>query len=187
MTESSGNPNRTRPHRIVLVGFMGAGKTSVGRELAKFLAWDFVDLDERIERDERRTVREIFATNGEAHFRRVERKALEHVLRECQGPTVLSVGGGAFAENGAAELVSELGAVSVLLDASVEELRRRVNMGGDTRPLAKDRQRFSELYRLRSEAYAKAQHRVNTEGKSIPRVAHEIAEWAQKEFVPPAR
>jgi len=161
---------------------MGAGKTSVGRELAKGLAWEFLDLDDVIEAVERRTVPEIFAAEGEPHFRTIERRELERVLRERTSPTILSVGGGAFAEAGSAELVGRYGAISVLLDAPVEELRRRVNSSENHRPLAQHRERFLKLYGERQQAYARAQQRFDTAGKTVEQVAREIADWVRNKF-----
>jgi shikimate kinase len=176
----------TRPHLLVLVGFMGAGKTSVGRELAKFLAWDFVDLDDVIEGLEQRTVQQIFAVEGESYFRKVELHELQRVLRESVENKVVSVGGGAFTQPGCAELVAECGATSILLDAPAEELRRRVRMGGNVRPLASDRERFMQLYVDRKSAYEKAHQRFDTAGKSVARVAREIAEWVRTSLIRPA-
>jgi shikimate kinase len=176
----------TRPHLLVLVGFMGAGKTSVGRELAKFLAWDFVDLDDVIEGLEQRTVQQIFAVEGESYFRKVELHELQRVLRESVENKVVSVGGGAFTQPGCAELVAECGATSILLDAPAEELRRRVRMGGNVRPLAADRERFMQLYADRKSAYEKAHQQFDTAGKSVARVAREIAEWVRTSLIRPA-
>jgi shikimate kinase len=181
-----GESPRTRPHLLVLVGFMGAGKTSVGRELAKFLQWDFIDLDEVIEQREGRTVQQIFAEDGEAHFREIERRKLEQVLRQSSGDSVVSVGGGAFAQPGCVELIGKCGAISVLLDAPVEELRRRVRMGNSVRPLAADRARFFELYKERRSAYERAHNRFDTAGKSVPKVAREIAQWVRTSLIRPA-
>jgi shikimate kinase len=177
---------RTRPHLLVLVGFMGAGKSSVGRDLAKFLAWEFVDLDNVIEEVEQRTVHQIFADEGESHFREVELRELRRLLRESKTDKVVSVGGGAFAQPECAELVTACGATSILLDASVEELRRRVMMGGSVRPLAADKKRFLQLYAERKAAYEKANQRFDTEGKSVSRVAHEIADWVRTSLIRPA-
>ena len=177
MAESSGNTTQNRPLRLVLVGFMGAGKTTVGKELARLLQWEFVDLDDRIEVLEQRSVREIFAREGEPYFRIVEREELGRVLEKSERDIVVSVGGGAFAQPEAAELIERHAAVSVLLDAPVEELRRRVAMGANVRPLANDEERFARLYRDRSAAYSKAHQRFDTGGKSVAKVAREIAEW----------
>jgi len=185
MADNRFSKSSTRPYRLVLVGFMGAGKTSVGRELGKFLEWDFIDLDDEIERVEGRTVRELFAGGGEAYFRSAELRELERVLREIQKETVVSVGGGTFAQAGCADIVGTAGAISVLLDAPVEELLRRVTMGANTRPLAADREKFAKLYAERQQAYAAADVKFDTTGKSIPRVAREIAEWVRQEVIRP--
>lgn len=186
MAQLSGKPPRTRPHLIVLVGFMGAGKTSVGRELAKILHWDFVDLDDVIELNEGRTVQEIFAGGGEEFFRQVERRELQELLQASTRDRIVSVGGGAFAQPGCAELFEQCGATSVLLDAPVEELRRRVRMGGNVRPLAQDHQKFVTLYAERKAAYDKAHQRFDTSGKTVSRVAREIAEWVRTSLTRPA-
>src|ERR1700752_4953217 len=82
---------------IVLVGFMGAGKTSVGRELGQRLGWPFVDLDDRVQAREKRTIAEIFRSSGESEFRRAEHEALRELLKEVErGLLVIAVGGGAF-------------------------------------------------------------------------------------------
>ena len=186
MAQLPGSPPRTSPHLIVLVGFMGAGKTSVGRELAKILHWDFIDLDDVIELNEGRTVQEIFAGGGEEYFRQVERRELQDVLQSSTGDRIVSVGGGAFAQAGCAELLTRCGATSVLLDAPVEELRRRVRMGGNVRPLAQYRQRFVTLYAERKAAYDEAQQRFDTSGKSVSKVAREIAAWVRTSLTRPA-
>ena len=186
MAEPSSRSTSPRPHLLVLVGFMGAGKTTVGRDLAKFLGWDFVDLDDVIEHAERRTVQQIFAAEGEPYFREIERRELRRLLKEADADKVVSVGGGAFAQAGCAELVAECGATSILLDAPVDELRRRVNMGGNVRPLAADRKRFKQLYAERRSAYEKANQRFDTAGKTVSRVAREIAEWVRTSLIRPA-
>src|SRR5579871_148086 len=87
-----------RTPAIYLVGFMGCGKSTVGRALAEELGWKFTDLDEEIERGAQTTISEIFATRGEPAFRELESAALrEHVRVVRMGrPQVISLGGGAF-------------------------------------------------------------------------------------------
>lgn len=167
--------------RIFLIGFMGAGKTSVGRALAQRLGWRFQDLDELIESRQGKTVTRIFAESGEAAFRGMESEALREVLQtETAAPEaglVIALGGGAFAqpENREALNATE-DAVIVLLEAPIDELRRRCNEGaqGGTRPLASDPGKFSELYRSRRSTYELAQVRVQNVDKTVDQTAEEI-------------
>src|SRR5579864_5288094 len=112
---------------VVLIGFMGAGKTTVGRALAERLGWKFLDLDDLIEQRERKAVAEIFASAGEAAFRRMESAALAAALQDCAGSSdlVLALGGGAFVQPQNRDGLNAAGAITVLLEAPVEELRRR--------------------------------------------------------------
>ena len=112
---------------VVLIGFMGAGKTTVGRALAKKLRWNFLDLDDVIEQRERKSVAEIFASSGEPAFRRMESAALAALLQDRQAGSdlVLALGGGAFVQQQNRDALNSAGAITVLLEAPVEELRRR--------------------------------------------------------------
>ena len=103
---------------IYLTGFMGCGKTTVGRALADALGWMFADLDQEIEAREKITIAEIFDTHGEAAFRELETAALKDRIRTVQygRPQVIALGGGAFLNEENFELVSNNG-VSVWLDA----------------------------------------------------------------------
>ena len=85
-----------RPDKVYLVGFMTSGKTTVARALAQRLSWEALDLDEDIERAEHRTVADIFAAHGEAHFRRLERAALSRAL--ARRHVVVATGGGTFVD-----------------------------------------------------------------------------------------
>jgi shikimate kinase len=163
---------------VILVGFMGAGKSSVGRALAEQLGWTFEDLDDRIEQREGRKVAEIFRTSGEEGFRRAEHAALKAVLRELHSGVqrIVALGGGAFVRKENAALV---GAVpTVFLDAGVEELWRRcreqAERQGSERPLLGSLERFSELYKARQPHYLNAAFRHDTGGKSIPEIATEV-------------
>jgi shikimate kinase len=161
---------------VFLIGFMGAGKTSVGRKLASRLGWEFLDLDQVIESRERKTVAEIFAAQGEAAFRRAETAALEHILQDpAQGrDLVVALGGGAFAQPRNREALERAQAITVLLEAPLEELRRRCGADAIIRPLAKDESRFAELFEDRQAAYQLARYRVNTLDKTVEDVAVEI-------------
>lgn len=114
---------------IALIGAPGAGKTSVGRQLAARFELPFVDVDARIEAEQGKLVREIFADSGEAHFRELERVATLAALSE---PGVVSLGGGAVMTPGIAEAVA--GVFTVWLQVSVTQASRRVGLN-QARPL----------------------------------------------------
>jgi shikimate kinase len=161
---------------VCLIGFMGAGKTSVGRELARRMGWTFQDLDEIIERNQGKPVADIFAGAGEAEFRRLESATLEQVLsrKSACGNTVLALGGGAFVQPHNRIALEKSGAISILLEAPLEELQRRCASDRHTRPLAREATRFAQLFAARRAAYELARVRVDTMNKSIEQVAAEI-------------
>ena len=166
---------------VVLIGFMGAGKTTVGRELAKRLRWKFLDLDDVIEQREQKSVAEIFASSGEAAFRHAESAALTAVLQDHQasGDLVLALGGGAFVQPQNRTALAAAGAITVLLEAPIEELRRRCNGESRVRPLAQQQARFAELFAARRADYALAQFRVQTLNKPVEQVTAEIVRLLQ--------
>ena len=167
---------------IFLVGFMGAGKTSVGLALARYLNWAFEDLDERIERLERRSVPEIFRDSGESEFRRAEHAAVRSVLAELEGGAVrvVALGGGAFVQENNAALLKAAGVPTVFLDAPVEELWQRCSKqaveAGTERPLLGTINQFRDLFEARRKHYLQASHKIPTEGRSFEEIAAEIAE-----------
>ncbi len=167
--------------RICFVGFMGAGKTTVGRLLAQRLQGRFVDLDDRICQRERREIAAIFRDSGEPYFRRVESECLRSLVQEAAAtgslglaPLVIAVGGGAFVQPGNAALLHEYGFNTVFLDASVEELRRRCASGGPERPLFHDENLFRQLYEARRGGYMAAGMCVDTGGKTPEQVVEEV-------------
>jgi shikimate kinase len=161
---------------ICLVGFMGAGKTSVGQLLAQQLGWQFVDLDNVVEARENRKIAEIFRDGGESAFRQSERSALQQVLSRIDAePLVLALGGGAFVQVENAKALREAGLPIVFLDATVEELHRRCAPSGDQRPLFQDQERFRKLYEERHSSYMNADLRVETEGRTVEQVASKVA------------
>lgn len=153
---------------------MGAGKTSVGQRVAALTGLDFFDLDQEIERDAAMTVAEIFDREGEEGFRKRESA---HLARLCDSQSaVIALGGGAFAQPDNAAKVRASGALVVFLDAPAAELRRRIAPQAHTRPLASDEKRFYALYEARRAAYAEADVRIDTSGKSIDEVAQQMLE-----------
>jgi len=180
-TRSGGQPETTTSapvsgrRSIFLVGFMGAGKSSVGLALSRKLGWSFEDLDERIQAQERRSVEQIFAQSGEAAFREVEHQALRSLIQDLgDSPKVVAVGGGAFAQANNAALLEEGGFLAVFLDAPAEELFQRCQQQKQLqRPLRGDLERFRRLYESRRPRYLKAAVHIETSGKDIEEVAAE--------------
>jgi len=145
---------------IYLAGFMGSGKTTIGRLLADRLGWRFVDLDEQIEAQERTSIAEIFESRGEPEFRRIETDAFRSRVREigCGRPTVVALGGGTFVEPENFKLIEDNG-VSIWLDCPFDLIERRVARAAH-RPLARDAKRFEELYESRRSAYGRADYQI---------------------------
>ena len=165
-----------RTRTIFLVGFMGAGKTSVGEHLSRLLGRRFHDLDVRIETREGRTVGQIFRESGEGAFRCAETEALTELLQEvASAPAVAALGGGAFARNENRALLQNSGALVIFLDAPVEELWRRSQGEKKERPLMQDPQQFRQLYEERRSFYEIAELCIDTGAKDVAAVAEEIA------------
>ena len=160
--------------KIYLVGFMGAGKTTVARALGRRLGWPVEDIDERIEARERRSVAAIFAQNGESYFRQQERQALSELLPQRQ--IVIATGGGTFAEPDNRALMLADGAV-VWLDLPLARVIDRVPADG-RRPLAADRAQLDQLYTRRQLAYAHAHLRVDAT-RPVPEVVERLLAWIE--------
>ena len=160
--------------RIFLTGFMGAGKTSVGRRLAARLGWPFFDLDEKIEELAGESVREIFDAGGEGRFRDLEGRVLADAMG--QDPVVVATGGGTltFPRNLAAARSAGL---VVWLNPEFATLTRRVGgRGKEDRPLFRDEATVLALYRERLPAYALADLKVDVgPGESAEEVAARIS------------
>lgn len=140
---------------VVLVGMMGAGKSSVGRRLAKALEIPFVDADTEIEKAASMSIPDIFATRGEPEFRAGERRVVSRLLDGA--PAVIATGGGAFMDEGTREKVKARG-ISIWLKADVDVLLRRVKKRGN-RPLLKTgdpEQILRDLLAKREPVYAEA-------------------------------
>ncbi|MEJ7606179.1 MAG: shikimate kinase [Bryobacteraceae bacterium] len=145
---------------IYLVGFMGSGKTTIGRMLAEDIGWRFADLDDDIEAQQRCSIAQIFKKEGEDEFRRIEHEAILKRMRNvCRGvPIVLALGGGAFTRPNNIELLQNNGIV-IWIDTAFAIVKKRVE-GGNHRPLARDPEEFELLYHERRALYAKADFRV---------------------------
>jgi shikimate kinase len=160
--------------KLYLVGFMGAGKSSVARALGHRLGWRAEDIDERIEARERRTVAAIFAQQGEPQFRQFERQILSELLP--QRNIVVATGGGTFVEADNRALMLADGAVA-WLDVPLLELLDRVPADG-RRPLAADRAQMEQLFFRRQLAYAQAHVRVAA-SPPVPAVVERLLEWIE--------
>lgn len=148
---------------LYLVGFMGSGKSAVGRLLSDELGWSFADIDEDIERAQSFTIAEIFERRGEQEFRIIEREALRNRLREVERgkPMVLALGGGAFVDPENRKMLEERG-VTIWLDCPFPRICARID-GQTHRPLARDPEKFRQLFDDRKDIYAKAEHRIEAD------------------------
>lgn len=152
--------NRLPPKPIVIVGFMGSGKTTIGRHLAERMGVPFHDSDREIEQAAGLSIPEIFAERGEAAFRVIERATIARLLEEGAG--VLSVGGGAYLDHRTRVAVNDR-ATAIWLDPPFDVILERVNRSSK-RPLAMGRSpaELRRLWEQRQGSYAKAHLRVVT-------------------------
>jgi shikimate kinase len=158
--------------KLYLVGFMGAGKTTVARAIGKLTGWRVEDIDQRIEAREHRTVASIFSQQGEPYFRQLERQALGELLPLRH--VVIATGGGTFVEPDNRALMLADGAVA-WLELSLAQVIERVPVDG-RRPLASDRAQMEQLFARRQLAYAQAHVRVDA-SRPIPEVVGRLLEW----------
>ncbi len=160
---------------IILTGFMGTGKTAVGKKLAKRLGWKFVDVDELIERSAKIPIAKIFAEHGEAVFRRLERR---HILRAIHGRhQVIATGGGAVLDPQNRSRLRASGPV-VCLTARPQTIVKRVGSKGRTRPLLSAGKtplsRIKALLVQRAKAYAQADLTIDTSPLSVDEVVERL-------------
>lgn len=156
--------------KIYLVGFMGAGKSTVARALGRRLGWPVTDIDQLIEQREHQSVAHLFARKGEAYFRGVERAVLVSQLQARH--VVVATGGGTFVDPQNRALINQDG-LSIWLDVSLEGLIARVPADG-RRPLAADRAEFERLFLVRRVAYEQAHVRLDATRQSIPGIVEHI-------------
>lgn len=168
----------SRSRRLVcLTGFMGSGKTTVGRHLARQIGWRFVDLDERIEARAGLDIPSIFERLGEPAFRQLEFEVLARALGEAveqDRPTVLALGGGTFAQPENVALLrgngpdssakNRSGTIVIWLDCAMEHLLLRCATMTN-RPVFRDEVSFRQLYEQRLPYYRQADHRIESNGE----------------------
>jgi shikimate kinase len=148
---------------LVLIGFMGAGKSTIGRLLAQQLACPFIDLDVEIARTHG-SIPELFSSRGESGFRAIEHQHLDVVLSRIRPPSVLALGGGAFLQPANRELLAHHSATVIFLDASFEVVSARIADSGHQRPLARDLNHLRKLFELRRPTYLLAHHTFEASG-----------------------
>lgn len=177
------NKNDARIRNIVLTGFMGTGKSTVGRLLARRLGFAFLDLDELIEKEAGMPVKDIFSSLGEAGFRALESRAIEKLSSGSLGSDlVVSTGGGAVVREENRARLKSFGTL-VCLKASPEEILRRVGNRPE-RPLLFGPDREEKLHALFSErraSYADCDFEVDTTGHSVEEVAGIIQEYLSRQ------
>jgi shikimate kinase len=160
------------PDKIYLVGFMASGKSTIARALAGRLRWQAEDIDELIERRERRTVAEIFAQQGEPYFRAVEREIL-HMLGPLRH-VVVATGGGTFMDPDNRAFINFDG-VSVWIDVPLVDLIPRIPVDG-RRPLAANRADLERLYAARVDTYRLAHLRVQAARGPVQATVDQVLE-----------
>jgi len=168
------NVRLKRTPGLYLVGFMGSGKTTVGRLLAHRLGWSFFDLDHEIEAAENATIAELFDARGEPEFRRIESEMLRQHVRSIERgrPAVLALGGGAFVDAANRDLILQNG-IAIWLDCPFDRVQRRVG-DASARPLARDPLRFAALFESRREVYALADVRIPIESDDAGHVLEAV-------------
>ena len=173
-----------RPHKtcglIFIIGFMGSGKTTVARELARALDSRAIDLDALISRREKRSPGKIIQQSGEDEFRRIETETLGQVLLEEStevAASIVALGGGAWTLQRNRDLISQHQGITVWLDAPFELCWERIEASGANRPLAPSREVAERLYRERRPKYELAKvHIAISETMTAAETARLIAE-----------
>ena len=166
---------------IILTGFMGTGKTTVGKRLAKRLGWRFVDVDQLIEASAKMPVARIFAERGEVVFRRLERRCINRVVHDSQ--QVIATGGGAFVDPTSRARLRVSGPV-ICLTAQPRTILARVGHRVDTRPLlhgvVNPLERIRALLGQRARVYAQADITLDTSGLTVD----EVVDWVWEQLSP---
>ncbi len=162
--------------RIIILGFMGSGKSTIALALARRINTEMVDLDEEIAKVERRSLKQLIEEGGEPAFREIETRVLRSVL-QSHSARVVSLGGGAWTLERNRALIAEYEATTVWLDAPFALCWQRILAAGGDRPLARNEDEAQTLYDERRTAYERADvHIEATENKSADEIAREIAQ-----------
>ena len=160
---------------IVLTGFMGVGKTTVGKAVAKKLYRDFIDIDKEIEKKFQMPTTEIFKTYGEKTFRQAEKEMVLHFSQ--QKMKVISLGGGAFLQEEIKQACYE-NCIIIFLDLSFESWKDRINLIIDSRPVlqGKSLEEMEQLYNERQPIYQTYHSKINTDSLDVEETAEYITD-----------
>lgn len=160
--------------RIAIIGFMGSGKTTVAQELARLLNCNWIDLDERIRKHDRRSPREIIEQAGEAEFRRVETRLLRKELKTGSA-RVIALGGGAWTIVVNQQRLRDHGVFTVWLDTPFDICWKRIEAIKEERPLARNRGMAHKLYEKRRPIYSSADLQIVVdESQGVAQIAEQI-------------
>jgi XRE family transcriptional regulator, aerobic/anaerobic benzoate catabolism transcriptional regulator len=157
-----------RGHRVALIGLRGAGKSTLGRMLARHLGWPFIELDRRVEDEYGASIPDLIEMAGTATFRRHERSALERVIAEHDAAIITTAGGIVASPESYALLLRRTH--TVWIKARPQEHMSRVMAQGDFRPMAQNRQAMADLVAIleaRRADYARAEAQLDTTGDSV--------------------
>lgn len=171
--------------KVILLGYMGSGKSSVGRVLAEKLAMNGFDLDKLIEESQQKTISDIFSEKGEIYFRKIESQILREFL-DNQDSFVLALGGGTPCYANNHELLQRDDVISVYLKTSVDTLVQRLKKEKNTRPLIAHlpdeelKDYINKHLFDRNFYYHQAKYIINTDNKTVNEVVNEISEIIRK-------
>lgn len=173
-------------NNIILIGFMGTGKTSIGKILASKLGCSFVDLDHKIEADNKMSIPSIFEKYGEKHFRELEKEAVKEVTQ--RRGIVIATGGGTIKDSENLRLLKESGVV-ICLTASIDEILYRTEQEGDRPVLDKKdkaygdrRAAIEKLLEERKKFYDQADYKVDTTDWSPMQIIEDICQYVKNDI-----
>lgn len=167
-----------KPARLYLLGFMGAGKSTVGRQLAADVGWRFIDLDSEIEKTEVRSIKEIFADRGEKYFRKIETECLKNIS-ELEPPLIVACGGGAVLAAENREIMRATG-LPVYLHVSAAEALKRIGTDSRRPLLAGEVEGVKSLWKKRQKTYNSIDCRLDTEKFTPPELKKELKKLLAK-------
>ena len=166
-------------NKIVLVGYMGVGKTTIGKELAKKANIPFLDLDELIEKKERQTISELFRLKGEFYFRKLEHQLFKELLSNDDN-FILSTGGGTPCYYNNHFLLDNENVSAIYIEASINTIYDRLQNEKEQRPIIKDlntaelKEFIAKHLFERSFYYQKAKYKINVDGKTIQEIVEQL-------------